>query len=187
MRCRHSLFQGTWASFLGAKGYKWNAFLVALDSAHDRRLFKGACRDGSSTDGPKLATSACPLILSWVKTHVLHAFTCQPRNPRTKTRSFLKALRYLNFRSGFGFCSEAGRGPTGISVRQLLRLGTFRPRRWTLMWIGRYVSFGLKVFVGAASFPSEKPAKLRENCKFRSLSNRVSPACCWPRKRYATC
>ena len=29
--------QGTWASFLGAKGYKWDRVLVALDSAHDRR------------------------------------------------------------------------------------------------------------------------------------------------------
>ena len=35
-------FQGTWASFLGAKGYKWERVLVALDSAHDRRAVQGS-------------------------------------------------------------------------------------------------------------------------------------------------
>ena len=35
-------FQGTWASFLGAQGYKWERVLVALDSAHDRRAVQGS-------------------------------------------------------------------------------------------------------------------------------------------------
>ena len=35
-------YQGTWASFLGAKGYKWERVLVALDSAHDRRAVQGS-------------------------------------------------------------------------------------------------------------------------------------------------
>ena len=34
--------QGTWASFLGANGYKWQRVLVALDSAHDRRAVQGS-------------------------------------------------------------------------------------------------------------------------------------------------
>lgn len=34
--------QGTWASFLGANGYKWERVLVALDSAHDRRAVQGS-------------------------------------------------------------------------------------------------------------------------------------------------
>ena len=34
--------QGTWASFLGANGYKWERILVALDSAHDRRAVQGS-------------------------------------------------------------------------------------------------------------------------------------------------
>ena len=34
--------QGTWASFLGAKGYKWDRVLVALDSAHDRRAVQAS-------------------------------------------------------------------------------------------------------------------------------------------------
>ena len=34
--------QGTWASFLGVKGYKWERVLVALDSAHDRRAVQGS-------------------------------------------------------------------------------------------------------------------------------------------------
>ena len=33
---------GTWASFLGANGYKWERVLVALDSAHDRRSVQGS-------------------------------------------------------------------------------------------------------------------------------------------------
>ena len=33
---------GTWASFLGANGYKWERVLVALDSAHDRRAVQGS-------------------------------------------------------------------------------------------------------------------------------------------------
>ena len=35
-------YQGTWASFLKAKGYKWERVLVALDSAHDRRAVQGS-------------------------------------------------------------------------------------------------------------------------------------------------
>ena len=35
-------FQGTWASFLMANGYKWERVLVALDSAHDRRSVQGS-------------------------------------------------------------------------------------------------------------------------------------------------
>ena len=38
---RPFLIEGTWASFLGAKGYKWERVLVALDSAHDRRAVQG--------------------------------------------------------------------------------------------------------------------------------------------------
>ena len=34
--------KGTWASFLGANGYKWERVLVALDSAHDRRSVQGS-------------------------------------------------------------------------------------------------------------------------------------------------
>ena len=34
--------QGTWVSFLGAKGYKWERVLVALDSARDRRAVQGS-------------------------------------------------------------------------------------------------------------------------------------------------
>ena len=34
--------QGTWASFLGANGYKWERVMVALDSAHDRRAVQGS-------------------------------------------------------------------------------------------------------------------------------------------------
>ena len=34
--------QGTWASFLGDKGYKWERVLVALDSARDRRAVQGS-------------------------------------------------------------------------------------------------------------------------------------------------
>ena len=34
--------QGAWASFLEAKGYKWERVLVALDSAHDRRAGQGS-------------------------------------------------------------------------------------------------------------------------------------------------
>ena len=34
--------KGTWASFLGANGYKWERVLVALDSAHDRRAVQGS-------------------------------------------------------------------------------------------------------------------------------------------------
>ena len=34
--------QGTWASFLGANGYKWERVLVALDSARDRRAVQGS-------------------------------------------------------------------------------------------------------------------------------------------------
>ncbi len=36
------LYHGTWASFLGANGYKWERVLVALDSAHDRRAVQGS-------------------------------------------------------------------------------------------------------------------------------------------------
>ena len=35
-------YQGTWASFLEAEGYKWERVLVALDSAHDRRAVQGS-------------------------------------------------------------------------------------------------------------------------------------------------
>ena len=35
-------YQGTWASFLGTKGYKWESVLVALDSARDRRAVQGS-------------------------------------------------------------------------------------------------------------------------------------------------
>ena len=34
--------KGTWASFLGANGYKWERVLVALDSAHERRAVQGS-------------------------------------------------------------------------------------------------------------------------------------------------
>ena len=34
--------KGTWASFLGANGYKWERVLVALDSAHQRRAVQGS-------------------------------------------------------------------------------------------------------------------------------------------------
>ena len=34
--------KGTWASFLGANGYKWERVLVALDSAHDRRAVQAS-------------------------------------------------------------------------------------------------------------------------------------------------
>ena len=34
--------QATWASFLGANGFKWERVLVALDSAHDRRAVQGS-------------------------------------------------------------------------------------------------------------------------------------------------
>ena len=34
--------QETWASFLGANGYKWERVLVGLDSAHDRRAVQGS-------------------------------------------------------------------------------------------------------------------------------------------------
>ena len=34
--------QGTWASFLGTNGYKWERVMVALDSAHDRRAVQGS-------------------------------------------------------------------------------------------------------------------------------------------------
>ena len=34
--------QGTWASFLGTQGYKWDRVLVALDSARDRRAVQGS-------------------------------------------------------------------------------------------------------------------------------------------------
>ena len=34
--------QVTWASFVGANGYKWERVLVALDSAHDRRAVQGS-------------------------------------------------------------------------------------------------------------------------------------------------
>ena len=34
--------QGTWASFLGANGYKWERVLVALDSARDRRAVQAS-------------------------------------------------------------------------------------------------------------------------------------------------
>ena len=34
--------QGAWASFLEAKGYRWERVLVALDSAHDRRAVQGS-------------------------------------------------------------------------------------------------------------------------------------------------
>ena len=34
--------RGTWASFLGANGYKWERVLVALDSAHDRRAVQAS-------------------------------------------------------------------------------------------------------------------------------------------------
>ena len=34
--------EGTWASFLGAQGYKWERVLVALDSAHDRRAVQAS-------------------------------------------------------------------------------------------------------------------------------------------------
>ena len=34
--------QATWASFVGANGYKWERVLVALDSAHDRRAAQGS-------------------------------------------------------------------------------------------------------------------------------------------------
>ena len=33
--------QGTWASFVGTHGYKWERVLVALDSANDRRAVQG--------------------------------------------------------------------------------------------------------------------------------------------------
>ena len=46
--------QVTWASFVGANGYKWERVLVALDS---RPMIgepcKGACHVGSLTRGPK--------------------------------------------------------------------------------------------------------------------------------------
>ena len=35
-------YQGTWASFVGAKGYQWERVLVALDSARDRRAVQGS-------------------------------------------------------------------------------------------------------------------------------------------------
>ncbi len=35
-------YHGSWASFLGAKGYNWERVLVALDSAHDRRAVQGS-------------------------------------------------------------------------------------------------------------------------------------------------
>ncbi|MDE0231635.1 MAG: E2 ligase fold family C protein [bacterium] len=35
-------YQGTWASFLGAHGYKWERVLVALDSARDRRAVQAS-------------------------------------------------------------------------------------------------------------------------------------------------
>ena len=34
--------QATWASFVGANGYKWERVLVALDSVHDRRAVQGS-------------------------------------------------------------------------------------------------------------------------------------------------
>ena len=34
--------RGSWVSFLGSKGYRWERVLVALDSAHDRRAVQGS-------------------------------------------------------------------------------------------------------------------------------------------------
>ena len=34
--------RGTWASFVGANGYRWERVAVALDSAHDRRAVQGS-------------------------------------------------------------------------------------------------------------------------------------------------
>ena len=103
------------------------------------------------------------------------------------TKLSLKALRSLNSRLRFVFCSGMGRRPARKSVTRLPALGAFQPKSLILMQLGRYVSSGWRASVAAASFLSVKPDLLRESCKFPLLSNRLLPACFWPRKRYSTC
>ena len=147
--------------------------------------FKEAFRGGWPTGGLNSAISACPAILSWAKMLVSHAVTCQPRHQRAKTRSFQKVLGFLNFATGSVFCSEVGRALTGKSVRRLHPPGMFQPRPWSLIWVNRYASFGWRVSVAVASLPSGASDNPRENCRFLSLSNRLSPVFCWQRKRCA--